>query len=73
MLAIELTFPGGRYHATPWDAHVNEGVTEWPPSPWRVLRALVATRHLKAREEVSQETLAALIEALSAVLPPRPA
>jgi len=34
-----------------------------------VLRALVATRHLKAREEVSQETLAALIEALSAELP----
>ncbi|MBI3202959.1 MAG: type I-U CRISPR-associated protein Cas5/Cas6 [Myxococcales bacterium] len=69
MLAIELTFPGGRYHATPWDAHVNEGVTEWPPSPWRLLRALVATRHLKAREEVSQETLEALIEALSAELP----
>lgn len=69
MLAIELTFPGGRYHATPWDAHVNEGVTEWPPSPWRVLRALVATRHLKAREEVSQETLEALVEELSAELP----
>ena len=39
---IELTFPGGRYHATPWGRHVNEGVAEWPPSPWRLLRALVA-------------------------------
>src|SRR5262245_43173631 len=39
---IKLTFPGGRYHATPWGRHVNEGVPEWPPSPWRLLRALAA-------------------------------
>jgi CRISPR-associated protein Csb2 len=39
---IKLTFPGGRYHATPWGRHVNEGEPEWPPSPWRLLRALVA-------------------------------
>jgi CRISPR-associated protein Csb2 len=30
-------------HANPWDRAVNEGATEWPPSPWRILRALVAT------------------------------
>jgi CRISPR-associated protein Csb2 len=41
-VALRLTFPGGRYHATPWGRHVNEGVPEWPPSPWRLLRALVA-------------------------------
>ena len=41
-LIIKLTFPAGRYHATPWGRHVNEGVPEWPPSPWRLLRALVA-------------------------------
>ncbi len=39
---IEATFPAGRYHATPWGRHVNEGMAEWPPSPWRFLRALVA-------------------------------
>jgi CRISPR-associated protein Csb2 len=39
---LKLTFPGGRFHATPWGRHVNEGVPEWPPSPWRLLRALVA-------------------------------
>ncbi len=39
---IKLTFPAGRYHATPWGRHVNEGVPEWPPSPWRLLRALIA-------------------------------
>ena len=37
-----LTFPLGRYHATPWDRHVNEGAVELPPSPWRLLRTLYA-------------------------------
>lgn len=69
MLAIELSFPGFRYHATPWDAHVNEGVTEWPPSPWRILRALIATCQLKAQDDVSQDDLEALIAALSCELP----
>lgn len=40
MIAIRLSFPSGRYHATQWGRHVNEGVAEWPPSPYRLLRAL---------------------------------
>ena len=43
MLAIRFTFAANRYHATQWGRHVNEGVLEWPPSPWRILRAIVAT------------------------------
>lgn len=43
MIGIALRFPAGRYHATPWGRHVNEGVPEWPPSPWRLVRSLVAT------------------------------
>jgi CRISPR-associated protein Csb2 len=70
MTVVEITFPaGGRLHATPWGRHVNEGATEWPPSPWRLLRALVATWYLKARNDVKQETIAALIDALSQDLP----
>jgi CRISPR-associated protein Csb2 len=42
MLTIAFTFPGHRYHATPWGNHVNEGLVEWPPSPWRILRAFIA-------------------------------
>ena len=42
MSTLRIRFPGGRYHATPWGHHVNEGLVEWPPSPWRLLRALVA-------------------------------
>ena len=50
MIAIRLRFLTGRFHATPWGHHVNEGVVEWPPSPWRLLRALVATFY-RARPE----------------------
>ncbi len=43
MPTLNLRFPGGRYHATPWGHHVNEGLIEWPPCPWRLLRALLAS------------------------------
>lgn len=71
MLAVEFTFPAGRYHATPWDRHVNEGAVAWPPEPWRILRALIATWHHKIKHEGkhSETTLAALIESLGAGLP----
>ncbi|MET8358880.1 type I-U CRISPR-associated protein Csb2 [Micromonospora sp. NPDC005171] len=42
-ITLAIRFPLGRYHATAWDRSVNEGAVEWPPSPWRLLRALVAT------------------------------
>ncbi|MBE3575518.1 MAG: type I-U CRISPR-associated protein Cas5/Cas6 [Firmicutes bacterium] len=45
MIAISFSFLAGRYHATPWARHVNEGALEWPPSPWRILRTLVAAWH----------------------------
>lgn len=42
MLHLRVSFPAGRFHATPWGTHVNEGAVEWPPSPWRVMRALLS-------------------------------
>ena len=71
MTVLELRFPAGRYHATPWGRHVNEGAVEWPPSPWRIVRALIATWHLKARrdEEISECTVRALADALLSQLP----
>ncbi len=44
---LAFRFPLGRVHANPWDRAVNEGATEWPPSPWRILRALVATWYMR--------------------------
>lgn len=65
MTALELKFPAGRFHATPWGRHVNEGALEWPPSPWRILRALIATWHLKAKNKVPETVLRSLIAALA--------
>jgi len=47
MLTIALSFPAGRYHATPWGRNVNEADVAWPPDPWRLTRALIATWHRK--------------------------
>ncbi len=41
-VSVAFRFPAGRYHATPFGHHVNEGLIEWPPSPWRLLRALLS-------------------------------
>lgn len=47
MPTLLLRFAAQGYHATPWGHHVNEGLVEWPPSPWRLLRALIATGYAK--------------------------
>ncbi|HEY3963280.1 MAG TPA: type I-U CRISPR-associated protein Csb2 [Planctomycetaceae bacterium] len=76
MIGIALKFPAGRFHATPWGHHVNEGNPEWPPSPWRLLRALVATwkRKLDGQSVIETDDMKALLERLitppSFVLPP---
>lgn len=73
MIALAFTFLAGRYHATGWDHHVNEGTVEWPPSPWRILRALVAASH-RLGPELDRARLAAVLERLTALpvyyLPP---
>ena len=69
MLSIALRFPAGRYHATPWSHHVNEGMVEWPPSPWRFARALVATHHLKPSASLDDARLTRVVEALGAEAP----
>ncbi len=65
MIVLELSFPAGRYHATPWGRHVNEGIVEWPPSPWRIVRALIATWHLKAKVSLDEAVVCSLVEQLS--------
>lgn len=42
MATIAIRFLTGRAHLHRWSAHPNEGRAEWPPSLWRLLRALVA-------------------------------
>lgn len=69
MPTIQLTFPGGRYHATPLGFHVNEGQVEWPPSPWRLLRALLSVGFTTQLWTEIPSVARSLIEKLSRVLP----
>jgi CRISPR-associated protein Csb2 len=65
---IRLSFPAGRYHATPWGRHVNEGVAEWPPSPYRLLRALYDVWQRKCFD-ISAGDAREVLEALAAGVP----
>lgn len=71
MPTLLIRFPGRRYHATPWGHHVNEGQIEWPPSPWRLLRALLATGYAKLHWPAAgpPPLACALIEKLASVAP----
>lgn len=64
MIGLEIKFLAGRFHATPWGQHVNEGAVEWPPSPWRILRALLSAWHRKAYD-IPEETVQSLINKLT--------
>lgn len=69
MLTVAFRFPGRRYHATPTGHHVNEGMVEWPPSPWRLLRAMLATGYTKLGWTSVPPDGRSLIEKLARVLP----
>lgn len=42
MTALRIEFVAGRFHANPWERGMDDRDVEWPPSPWQLLRALVA-------------------------------
>jgi CRISPR-associated protein Csb2 len=65
-LALEQTFPLGRFHATPWKVFpYDDPHGEWPPSPWRLVRAVLARSFQLDREIAdSTERHASLREAL---------
>ncbi len=72
MPTLSIRFIGGHYHATPWDKAQNEGAVEWPPSPWRLLRALIATGYAKLpewRDGTPPPVARSLIERLADALP----
>jgi CRISPR-associated protein Csb2 len=66
MIVISMKFLAGRFHATPWERHVNESSLEYPPSSWRLLRALVATFYRTQPEGMTTEQLTRILDALSA-------
>lgn len=69
MIAINLRFLVGRFHATPWGRHVNEGAVEYPPSSWRLLRSLVATFYRARPANVTENQLKRILVALASAPP----
>lgn len=68
MTTIELEFLASRYHGTNWGRHVNEGVPEWPPSPYRLIRALYDVWKRKC-SHVPEAQVRDLFAALASELP----
>ncbi len=71
-LVLEQTFPLGRFHATRWNQNPFEDPHgEWPPSPWRLLRALTARwfQYIREIDERAEETRNGLLTKLARDLP----
>jgi len=50
-VVLKQVFPLRRFHATPWRVNpFDDPYGEWPPSPWRLVRAVVARWYQWARE-----------------------
>jgi CRISPR-associated protein Csb2 len=65
---LRQEFPLGRFHATPWRVNpFDDPHGEWPPSPWRLVRAITARWYQWAREEKETPQLAELEKLQSAL------
>jgi len=52
VVILRQEFPLGRFHATPWRVNpFDDPYGEWPPSPWRLVRAVTARWYQWVREE----------------------
>ena len=70
MFGLSFRFLSGRYHATPWGRNVNEADVAWPPEPWRIIRAFIASYWRKGDwYRWSRDDLTDLVHALAEDLP----
>lgn len=57
-VVLKQVFPVGRFHATPWRVNpFDDPYGEWPPSPWRLVRAVVARWYQWARESPTERQI----------------
>ncbi|MGH9533540.1 MAG: type I-G CRISPR-associated protein Csb2 [Terriglobales bacterium] len=67
-LVLQQSFPLGRFHATPWRVNpFDDPYGEWPPSPWRLTRAVAARWYQWCREAAGtwpEDEIQVLIRAL---------
>ncbi|MHB8695247.1 MAG: type I-G CRISPR-associated protein Csb2 [Solirubrobacteraceae bacterium] len=70
MVGIAIRFELGCYHSTPWESHVNDATVEWPPSPWRILRALYAISRTNVEVARRRPAIDAALGLLARARPP---
>lgn len=71
MVVIEVQLLSGRYHAHVWgESQFAMAGPEWPPSPWRLLRALAAAWFAGQSRVSSEADRDALLETLGQADPP---
>jgi len=67
-VVLRQEFPLGRFHATPWRVSTfDDPHGEWPPSPWRLVRAITARWYQWTRESETEPGVGEL-ERLQAAL-----
>lgn len=67
-IVLRQEFPLGRVHATPWRVNpFDDPRGEWPPSPWRLVRAVTARWYQWAREAEGEADLAQVEKLQSAL------
>jgi CRISPR-associated protein Csb2 len=70
VLTLRLTFPWGRYYAHPWGQNPSRiAEAEWPPSPWRLLRAIAAAWFQANPGSEASPELVQTLETLARELP----
>jgi CRISPR-associated protein Csb2 len=71
MIALSIEFLAGRFHTTPWNSSSRKENLEWPPSPWRLLRAIVTGWLAESEDiEILQRVLDRLASPPRFLLPP---
>jgi len=67
-VVLHQTFPLGRFHATPWRVNpFDDPYGEWPPSPWRLVRAVIARWYQWTRETSGNPNIQQLDELVAAL------
>lgn len=67
-VVLRQSFPLGRFHATPWRVNpFADHLGEWPPSPWRLVRAVVARWYQWKRETGGEDDAAELDQLVRAL------
>jgi CRISPR-associated protein Csb2 len=70
VIGLRIRFELGRFHATPWGSNVNDATVEWPPSPWRLLRALYSVGRTHTEMAPRVDDLDRALASLASVKPP---